>query len=146
MTRKRGRVSTAALIVGPPQPTTDGGTIERLERPVAPHDLVDEEVEVWASVVGSMPADWFKPENMPLLTQYCRHVVRARHIAEWIEQATGIPGQLSVKDYDRLLRMQVRESATMGSLAAKMRISQSAIRNDRGNDRKGAVGKRPWEA
>ena len=119
-------------------------SIDRIERPTAPYDLTDEETEVWAAVVDSMPADWFRPENLPLLSQYARHVVQARRIAEWIERATS-DESLKVRDYDRLLKLQARESAVIASLSVKMRLSQSTTRNDRGNDRAPAMQQKPWE-
>lgn len=134
---KRGRKSLAALEVVSAKP------VEAVERLKAPDDLVDEEVEVWAAVVDTMPADWFTPATVPLLKQYCRHSVQAKRIAEMIERATSDP-QLNITDWDRLLKMQERESRTLSSLAVKMRISQSATRNDRGN-RNTRPTRKPWE-
>jgi hypothetical protein len=99
--------------------------ISRMDRPRAPHDLTDEETEFWAAIVDSLPADWFTPSTLPLLTQYCRHSVQSRKIAELIERASSSP-DLELADYDRLLKMQQRESAALASLATKMRISQQS--------------------
>ena len=134
---KRGRKSLAALEAVYAKP------VEAVERLKAPDDLVDEEVEVWAAVVDTMPADWFTPATVPLLKQYCRHSVQAKRIAEMIERATSDP-ELNIKDWDRLLKMQERESRMLSSLAVKMRISQSATRNDRGN-RNTRPTRKPWE-
>ncbi|WP_404861853.1 hypothetical protein [Georhizobium sp. MAB10] len=133
---KRGRPSSASLEIA-------ARPVEIVNRQRAPHELNDEETEVWAAVVDSWPADWFSPSNVPLLTQYCRHVVQARRIAELIEKATSDP-ELSVKDYDRLLKVQERESRTIASLATKMRISQQATSNHRGNQ-KNIQARKPWE-
>nr|CAD6417822.1 hypothetical protein REQ54_01755 [Rhizobium sp. Q54] len=118
-------------------------TLETVERQKAPHELTDEETEVWFHVVNSWPADWFTPATVPLLAQYCRHVIQARRIAELIERATGDP-ELSVSDYDRLLKIQERESRAIASLATKMRISQQATTNHRGNQ-KNPTTRKPWE-
>lgn len=136
-TAKRGRRSAAELEV----PSVS--SIEVVERPKAPHDLTDEETEVWAAIVESHPADWFCAATVPLLAQYCRHVIQARRIAELIERATSDP-ELSVKDYDRLLKMQERESRALSSLATRMRISQQATTNHRGN-KKPIAFRKPWE-
>lgn len=136
--QKRGRASAASLTI------SAVGPIEVVERQRPPHDLTDEEVEVWAAVVGAEPADWFSPSTVPLLAQYCRHVIHARRIAELIERATSDP-ELAVKDYDRLLKMQDRESRAIASLATKMRVSQQATTNHRGNKRPSAP-KKPWES
>ncbi len=133
----RGKASAASLSI------TTTGPVTIMERQPAPHDLTDEEVEVWAAVVGSEPADWFTPSTVPLLRQYCRHVVHARRIAELIERATSDP-ELAVKDYDRLLKMQDRESRAIASLATKMRVAQQSTTNHRGNKRPSAS-RKPWE-
>ena len=132
---KRGRPSAASLITIP-------SPLETVARIRPPHDLHDEEVEVWVSVVESEPADWFSPATVPLLTQYCRHVVHARRIAELLEKATSDP-TLAIEDYDRLLKMQERESRAQASLATKMRLTHQATANARGNKKPQA--RKPWE-
>jgi hypothetical protein len=125
--------------------------VEVVERQRPPHDLSDEEVEVWAAVVATEPADWFSPSTNPMLAEYCRHVVSARRVGELIERAlsdldpeTKQP-TLSVVDYDRLLKMQERESRAIATLATKMRIAQQSTTNHRGNKRPNAA-RKPWEA
>jgi hypothetical protein len=138
MQAKRGRKSAASLMIA-----DLANTIERMPRQKPPHDLNDEEVEVWHAVVMSMPADWFDSGTVPLLSQYCRHVVQARHIAGLIENATGAK-RLVVKEYNQLLKMQQRESSIICSLATKMRITQQSITNHRGN-KKTQIEQNPWE-
>jgi hypothetical protein len=138
--RKRGRRSAASILSGP-----QASVLDRVARPRAPHDLNDEEVEVWASVVEALPADYLGNETLPLLSQYCRHVIQARRIAELIERATADP-ELRIRDYHRLLRIQAGETAAMTSVATKLRISPQSTRTHRGNVRSGLTGSRPWEA
>lgn len=138
--KQRGRQSVAAqnqIITN-----IDSAVLDRVPRQPAPHDLTDEETEVWASVVNSEAADWFTPSSAPLLTQYCRHVIQSRRIAELIEKATSDPA-LDVKDYQRLLDMQRGESAALGTLAQKMRISPHSQTNHRGNKKPSS--RKPWE-
>lgn len=141
---KRGRKSAAALEM----PSVSALTV--VQRPMCPHDLTDEESEVWFAVVNRLPADWFPVETHPLLTQYCRSVIQARRVAELIERATSDLNletnepTLSVAGYDRLLKMQARCSASIAMLATKMRISQQATTNHRGN-KKAVTPKKPWE-
>lgn len=125
----RGRISTAALEIARP--------LDVVPRQTAPHDLNDEEVEVWSAVVSAEPADWFSPSNAPLLAQYCRHAVQCRRVAELIEKATSDPN-LEVRDYDRLLAMQDRESRAIATLAQKLRISPYSQTNHRGNKKPAA--------
>ena len=138
--KQRGRQSAAAA---QSISVIDSSVLDRTERQSAPHDLTDEETEVWARIINTEAADWFTPSNMDLLAQYCRHVIQSRRIAELIEKATSDP-QLEIRDYQRLLEMQRGESAALGMLAQKMRISPHSQTNHRGN--KNPVGKkRPWE-
>ena len=77
----RGRISSSALsVIGP-------GGIEATPRPKSPIELSDEQAEVWREIVNRMPADWFGPETIPLLVQYCRHVARARRFAYLLDEA-----------------------------------------------------------
>ena len=48
----------------------------------------------------------------------------------------------AVKAFDRLQKMQERESRAIASLATKMRITQQATINQRGNR---IESKKPWE-
>lgn len=133
---KRGRKSLASLSIA-------SGVTDIVERQRAPHDLSDEETEIWASVVNTFQADWFTPATVPLLVQYCRHAVHARRIAELLDKSMSDP-DMPVDGYRALLKMQRDESAMLATLATKMRISQQATTNHRGNTIKTA-GKKPWE-
>lgn len=135
--KQRGRPSSAALALATVSP------LETVKRQLAPRDLNDEETEVWSAVVNDQPADWFSPSTVPLLAGYCRHVVQSRRVAELIEKATSDP-DLSIQDYDRLLKMQERETRAIASQATKMRISQQSVRTDRGNKTISAP-RKPWE-
>lgn len=132
---KRGRVSSAELEVAPVTPM---GIVERVK---PPHDLTDEQVEVWRAVVDAEPADHFTPSTIPMLTQYCRHVVCARQIAELMERAAA---DMDLNAFDKLLQMQDRESRVMSMLATKMRLSQQATTNHRGNKIKKPL-KKLWD-
>jgi hypothetical protein len=72
-----------------------------------------------------MSADWFPRETRGMLSQYCRHVVSARRVAQLIEQA--MKGELlDIDGYNQLLIMQEREGRALSSLATRMRLSQQA--------------------
>jgi cell division protein ZapA (FtsZ GTPase activity inhibitor) len=81
--------------------------------------------------------------------------VAARRVAEMIatleaeigaksaEQSERLATMLSaVKAFDRLQKMQEREGRAIASLATKMRISQQATTNHRGNK---IESRKPWE-
>jgi hypothetical protein len=59
--------------------------LEVIERVKPPHDLSREQRDEFERVVAVSPADWFSPGNIAALTQYSRHVIAARRIAEAIE-------------------------------------------------------------
>ena len=139
MAKKRGRTSAAALsVLSFPDPSR----IEGGERPAAPSTLPASAQAVWTRVVASLPADWFSEASWPVLEQYCRHVVEARRLSELIHRAIESP-QLEIDAYDRLLKLQERETRTLVSCATKLRITPQSTRNDRGNQVIRSL-TRPW--
>lgn len=131
----RGRKSTASL-------TVVASHVEALDRPDAPYDLTDEESDEWRAVVNRLPADWFPRETWPLLSQFCRHVVNARRVAQLIAKTTS-GKNLDIGDYDKLLAMQEREGRAMSSLATRMRITQQAT-YDKTKKKSGGEVSVPW--
>jgi hypothetical protein len=143
--KQRGRKSASALAV-----QTITGPLETVPRPDAPYDLDDEEVDEWRAVVERLPAHWFPRETHGLLTQYCRHVVRARRVAQIIREMEkprkskkGEEVEFDLEAYNKALIMQERESRAISHLAVKMRLAQQSTIDK--ESKKGGVGKRPWE-
>ena len=97
----------------------------------------------------SLLASWqsFSPENYPLLSQYCRHIVNARHTAQLIDQECSSP-EMDVRQYMELLGAQHKQTAALKALAASMRLAQQAKYDTQksavAQKRVGTV-KRPWE-
>jgi hypothetical protein len=117
----RGKKSVASLSVVAP------GGIAAIERPEAPADLTDEQAAEWLNVVNRMPADWFPAETHRLLAQYCCHAVQARYVSQMISNLLAEEQTNNwLLDYDRLLKMQERESRAMTALARGMRITQQS--------------------
>src|SRR5688572_25884624 len=96
----RGRKSAESLAVA-----TITGPVEIVQRPDAPYDLTDEQVDEWRAVVASLPADWFQRGNHALLSQYCREVVTARRVAQLIEQCVA-GKEIDRKELLELLKQQ----------------------------------------
>jgi hypothetical protein len=117
-----------------------------IKRPEAPRELIGEEVDEWNAIVNELPHDWFTRESWGLLVQYCRHVARARRIAELIDEEDAKREGLNLDAYDKLLSMQVRESRVISMLSTKMRLAQQSTLSRRDESKK--VGKKPvpWEA
>lgn len=132
----RGRKSIASLTVAPP--------LETVARPDAPYDLTDEQSDEWWAVVNRMPADWFPRETHAMLAQYCRHVVRARRIAQLLNAAEG-GKEFDVKEYRDLLRSEEEQSRAIASLATRMRLSQQATYDKAKAKGKAGGVKKPWE-
>jgi len=97
--------------------------VETIQRPDAPYDLTDEQSEEWWAVVNRLPADWFPRETHAVLSQYCRHVVAARRVAQLVAACEGAE-EMDLGRYDDLLRMQEREGRALSSLATRLRITQ----------------------
>lgn len=133
----RGKTSSAALSVVP-----QDGVFETVPRPLPPPELTPEQAEEWRAVVNRLQADWFPRETLPMLAQYCRHVVAARRVAQLVSEIEKAE-EFDLLAYDRALKMQEREGRALSSLATRMRISQqSTIRAE--SARKPPV-KKPWQ-
>jgi hypothetical protein len=118
--------------------------------------LTREQAVVWNAIVRAEPADWFSASTRPILVQYCRHIVAARRAAEMVKALEASIAEMSAvkganpltitlnasEEFDRLLKVQERESRAIVSLATKMRITQQATTNHRGNK---IESKKPWE-
>lgn len=97
-----------------------------IKRPDPPEDLNEEECQIWYDVVAQFSADWFKPDTYPLLKNYVRHTHNADTIAELIEVEKNNPQGIQIGQYNALLKMLQRETAMIGTLATRMRISQQS--------------------
>ncbi len=111
-------------------------------RPEPPSDITAEQAVEWRAIVRRMAADWFPRETHGLLSDYCRHVTRARKIAKLIDKLEASE-DTDVHEYDKLARMADRESRAMLTLATRMRMTQYASYNEKKT--KGTARRRPWE-
>jgi hypothetical protein len=131
----RGKRSTASLSV----------VSELPQRPPPPAELTPEEAAEWKAAVGTMPATWCSGSTIPLLTQYVRHIVQARRLAEEIARVWGDPA-VALADRARLLTLQGIESRTIATIATKLRMTpqsryrpnSAVLANEKGTPR-------PWE-
>jgi len=135
--RQRGRKSAASLTV------ISSGGIETIRRPDPPDELTPEQADEWRAVVNRLPASWFPRETHQLLTQYCRHTVCARRLAQLIQHAESC-NELDIETYERLLRMQEKESRAISSLATRMRMTQGSTMRPE-TARKPSELPKPWE-
>jgi hypothetical protein len=139
---KRGRKSAASLTVVPA-----AEIISIVERPQPPAELSLEQAVEWRAIVDRLPAGWFPRETWPLLSQYCRHVVNARRVAQLLAQHEGA-ADFNTADYGALLAMQERETKAILATARGLKLSQQARVEPKTAGRlarDSKPGPRPWD-
>jgi len=127
----------------------DGSTAV-INRPDAPYDLSDAAADQWRMIVASMPADHFAPSHYTMLTQLCRHKVESNRVNQLIEAccAKRKGKTFDVNEYNVLLKMQNRETASINQLMRSMRLThQSLYRGESAKMRPVMTGlqKAPWD-
>lgn len=85
-----------------------------------PDGLTDAQSKVWKLTVESRSADYFGPDSVPMLVEYCRAVVCCDQLAAKIEAAEDIAGARVLYD------MRDKESRRMTSLATKLRLTNQS--------------------
>lgn len=116
---QRGRKSGAslALVSDESQAPT--------QLPMPPERMTDEQGLIWRTVMASPISAVIRPEAYPILEEYCRASVNARRIAALIEQIA----EDDLATFDKLLTMQARAQRAMSSLAEKLRLTPSTVKN-----------------
>lgn len=141
---KTGRKSAAELATLVPQ------EIYAEERLLPPLHLPDPEREVWLQVVNDQPASAFTQVHIPLLENYCRHVVLGRMLSDEISNfdRAWLADDDGLKRYDKLLTMHEREGRAASSLATRLRITRQAIHEITAGRKiaNETKSKKPWEA
>lgn len=118
-------------------------------RIAAPSHLTPEQSVEWRGIVDSLPSDFFRPGDVPLLAAYCVASSFYKRAAADIESRgmvlTDARGREYVNPAHNLLTSQ---AASMAQLAQKLRLCPSArvIGKLAGKMAGGpALPKRPWE-
>lgn len=88
-----------------------------------PEGLTEDQAQVWRETVNARSADFFGPDQVPMLEEYCRVVVMCRLLAAQIEAviAGGDAAELKA-----LLDMRDKESRRMSSIATKLRLTNQS--------------------
>ena len=134
----RGRKSAAELSLA-----SANGVVKRAERAEPPSELTAEQRAEWMTVVNANAADRFTEAQLPMLAAHCRHVVAQRRIGQLIADLER-QDDIDIGDYDRLLKMQERESRCLSSLAVRLGFAYSTSYEKR-PPKGGTVTKAPWE-
>ena len=140
MTTKRGRRSAADLLTVVP---LSG------QRLAAPASLTAEQATEWRSIVDSLPADYFRPGDVPLLAAYCVATSLYKRAAANME-ARGMTfeddrGREMVNPVHQILTSQ---ASAMAQMAIKLRLCPSARYSEKQAATKtgeSAKPARPWE-
>lgn len=135
----RGRKSLAGLAVVVPM------SDDRLSPP--PHLTADQAGE-WRAIVDSLPADYFRPGDVPLLAAYCVAATFYKRAAAEME-ARGMTlmddkGREYVNPHHQVLTSQ---ASAMAQMAVKLRLCPSARYTEKAAATKAAAagGRRPWD-
>ena len=88
-----------------------------------PEGLTEAQAAVWRDTVNCRSADYFGPDSVPMLSEYCRVVAMCDLLAVQIEGAIagGESGEVKA-----LLDMRDKESRRMSSLATKLRLTNQS--------------------
>lgn len=114
-----------------------------------PEHLNDEQAGIWREIVDSLPADWFRPGDVPLLAAYCcADSFYRKAVAEM--QASGIvktndKGREYVNPAHQVLTSQ---ASAMAQMAVKLRLCPSARYSEKQADTKtknAGASRKPWE-
>ena len=128
----RGRKSKADIAL-----IADDVEIEHRVSP--PADLNNEQKVEWLRVVNSMPAEFFTEKNRPLLESHCRHRVALRHVGALIDEAENSE-DFNLPSYDRLLKMQERESRCIAMLSVRLGFAKTTA-----HEKEIKNNSKPWE-
>lgn len=137
---KRGRKTVADL------------TVVKLadERVIAPDSLSDEQKAEWDAIVNSLPSNYFRPGDVPLLAAFCVASIFHKRAAKDIETR----GMTIIDDRGREFinpshQMLTSQASAMAQLAVKLRLCPSARMTGKASQAKtgeAAKSARPWEA
>lgn len=116
---QRGRKSNAQLSVV---------SNESKPYPDMPEDLLEDELELWVSIVHSRKPDFFDAATLPLLSEYCRLQSQVKEMAEQIEnfEPEWLLSDDGVKRYKNLASIRDQAQGRMIALARSMRLTQQA--------------------
>lgn len=111
--------------------------------------LTKDQERLWWQIVDSLPADFFRPGDVPLLAAYCKawsfYLMASAQIEEngiVLEDARG-------RSYANPAQsMVVTQASAMAQLSVKLRLSPSSRIQPRtaGSQAAQPTGKRPWSA
>lgn len=95
----------------------------------------------WRRVTAGLPADWFRPETLASLAEYCSHRETAEYLERLLRQKQA--EMADTKELKAVVSMRKETSAIINALMRSMRLTQqSTFDKERKKDK---LGKRPWQ-
>lgn len=116
--------------------------VDVTERAGPASGLTDEQKFEWMRIVNSNPADRFDEAMLPLLESYCRHRIALRHVGQLVTDAEA-GDEIDIDGYDKLLKMQERESRALASLAVRLGFAHTTAKGSNAKGKQSA--RKPWE-
>jgi P27 family predicted phage terminase small subunit len=119
------------------------------DRIAPPAHLTKAQADEWRSIVDSLPADYFRPGDVPLLGAYCTASVFYKRAAADLEvrglYLSDDKGREFVNPAHQVLTSQ---ASAMAQMAVKLRLCPSARYTEKSAQTKTtrAGAKRPWES
>lgn len=137
MAAKRGRQSMADLSV---VRATDA-------RIGCPEHLTDAQRAEWHLIVNSLPADYFRPGDVPLLGCFCAASALYKEALAMIQSEGIVVGEGNSRKAHPAANILQSQSASLAQMAVKLRLCPSARYTEKTAATKsnGATGTRPWE-
>lgn len=136
----RGRKSAAAQKL-----TVVGSSTKRV---APPDDLSPAQAEIWVAIANSLPADYFRPGDEPLLAAYCRAYDFHRQAAKLIETGGITLMDEKGREYANPAQQMLNtQGSAMAQLAGKLRLCPSARYSTKSASTAtdtAAVSKKPW--
>ena len=136
---KRGRKGTADRLTVTPIDS---------ERMLAPEHLTDAERTEWEQIVLSLPADYFRPGDIPLLAAFCTASAlykEARAILQ--EKGMLIADERGIVRANPASQILTAQASSMAQLAGKLRLCPSSRYTEKAAQTKAnavKAGAKPW--
>jgi P27 family predicted phage terminase small subunit len=118
-------------------------------RVLPPDHLTDAQSAIWRDIVDSLPADWFRPADVPLLAAYCCADAFYRQAVAEMQSGglvkTDDKGREYVNPAHQILTSQ---ASAMAQMAVKLRLCPSARYTEKTaatKTNRSAPGHKPWE-
>jgi P27 family predicted phage terminase small subunit len=106
--------------------------VDPMARPDAPGHLTEAQRHEWTRIVHSLPADYFRPADYPLLEAYCCASALHRDASQRVEKEGFIAlDRFGEQRPHPAVAVVKQASAAMASMATKLRLCPSARYGER---------------